>query len=141
LMYITQKWYQRKKKNIALILHCCYCFLSAKYSELCSIVFPSMKLCVHLMLIERHFFFIDCLCGLVVRGPGYRSKGSGFDSRGYQIFWEVVGQEWGPLSLVRMTEELLEWKSSGSGSRTPRLTAMRIRCADHATVSIRKSWH
>jgi hypothetical protein len=48
-------------------------------------------------------------CGLVVRVSGYRSWGPGFDSRGYQIFWEVVGLERGPLSLVRITEELLEW--------------------------------
>jgi hypothetical protein len=41
------------------------------------------------------------LCGLVVRVPGYRYRGPGFDSRGYQIFWEVVGLERGPLSLVR----------------------------------------
>jgi hypothetical protein len=27
----------------------------------------------------------------------------------------VVGLKRGPLSLVRITEELLEWKSSGSG--------------------------
>jgi hypothetical protein len=27
----------------------------------------------------------------------------------------VVGLEWGPLSLVRIIEELLEWKSSDSG--------------------------
>jgi hypothetical protein len=40
---------------------------------------------------------------------------SGFDSRRYQIFWEVVGLERGPLSLMRIIEELLEWKSSGSG--------------------------
>jgi hypothetical protein len=39
----------------------------------------------------------------------------------------------GPLSLVSITEELLEWKISGSGSRKPRLTAVTIRCADHAT--------
>jgi hypothetical protein len=32
-----------------------------------------------------------------------------------------VGLERGPLSLVRLIEELLEWKSSGSGSRKPRL--------------------
>jgi hypothetical protein len=41
--------------------------------------------------------------------------GSGFDSRRYQIFLEVVGLEWGPLSLVSTTEKLLERKSSGSG--------------------------
>jgi hypothetical protein len=32
-----------------------------------------------------------------------------------------VGLERGPLSLVSITEELLEWKSSGSGPRKPRL--------------------
>jgi hypothetical protein len=32
-----------------------------------------------------------------------------------------VGLERGPLSLERITEELLEWKSSGSGSRKPKL--------------------
>jgi hypothetical protein len=63
--------------------------------------------CVHLS--------VDRLCGLVVRVPGYRSRGPGFDSRLYQIFWEVVGLERGPLSLVRIIEELLEWKNSGSG--------------------------
>jgi hypothetical protein len=51
----------------------------------------------------------DRLCGLVVRVSVYRSRGSGFDSRPYQIFWEVGGLERGPLSLVRTTEELLEW--------------------------------
>jgi hypothetical protein len=57
---------------------------------------------------------VDRLCGLIVRVPGYKSRGPGFDSRHYQIFWEVVGLERGPLSLVRIIEELLEWKSSGS---------------------------
>jgi hypothetical protein len=46
----------------------------------------------------------------VVRVPGYRSRGSGFDSRRCQIFCEVVGLERGSLSLVRITEELLERK-------------------------------
>jgi hypothetical protein len=41
----------------------------------------------------------------------------------------------------REYEELLEWKSSGSGSRKPRLTAVGIRCADHMTPPILKSWH
>jgi hypothetical protein len=39
---------------------------------------------------------------------------SGFDSRRYQIFWEVVGLERGPLSLVSTIKELLERKSSSS---------------------------
>jgi hypothetical protein len=40
---------------------------------------------------------------------------SGFDSRRHKIFWDVVGLERGPLSLVSAIEELLERKSSGSG--------------------------
>jgi hypothetical protein len=51
---------------------------------------------------------LDCLCGLVVRVPGYRSghyRGGG----------EVVGLERGPLRLVSTTEELLGRNSSGSG--------------------------
>jgi hypothetical protein len=39
---------------------------------------------------------------------------SAFDSRRYQTFWEVVGLERGPLSLVS-TEELPGSKRSGSG--------------------------
>jgi hypothetical protein len=46
----------------------------------------------------------------VVRFPGYRSRGPGFDSLRYQIFLEVVGMERSPLSLVRIIEELLERK-------------------------------
>jgi hypothetical protein len=57
----------------------------------------------------------DRLCGLVVRVPGYRSIGTGVDSRRYQIFfWDVVGLERGPLSLVMITEELFQG-NSGSG--------------------------
>jgi hypothetical protein len=66
----------------------------------------------------------DRLCGPVVRVPGYISKDPGFESRHYHIFYEVLGMERGPFSLVRVNEELLEWKSSESGSRKPRLTAM-----------------
>jgi hypothetical protein len=78
------------------------------------------------------------LCGLVVRVPGYRS-GSGFDSRRYQIFWEVVVLERGLLSLVSTTEQLLGRKSSGSGLEQTDITAVGIRHADH--VAPRKSWH
>jgi hypothetical protein len=42
---------------------------------------------------------------------------------------------------VSITEELLELKSSGSVSREARLTDVGIRCADHATPSVRRTWH
>jgi hypothetical protein len=51
----------------------------------------------------------DRLCGLVVRVSGYESICTVFDSRPYQIFWEVMGLERGPLSLVRTVKELIEW--------------------------------
>jgi hypothetical protein len=51
----------------------------------------------------------------VVRVPGYRSRDPGFDFRRYQIFWEVLGLERGPLSLVTTIEVLLGRNSSGSG--------------------------
>jgi hypothetical protein len=62
------------------------------------------------------------------------------DSRPYQIFWEIVCQERGPFSLVSTIEELLGRKSSGSCLEIE-YTAVEIRCSDHATPSIRKSWH
>jgi hypothetical protein len=51
--------------------------------------------------------------------PGGRSfslrfQRSGFDSRRYQIFWEVLSLERGSLSLVSTIEELLGRKSNGS---------------------------
>jgi hypothetical protein len=47
---------------------------------------------------------------LVVRVPGFRSSGLGFDSRHYQIFLVVVVLERGPLSVLRINEEVLERK-------------------------------
>jgi hypothetical protein len=59
---------------------------------------------------------IDCLCGLVVRVLGYRSGGP-CSIPGTTRFSDkkkrkkiVVGLEWGPLSLVSITEELLDRK-------------------------------
>jgi hypothetical protein len=62
--------------------------------------------------------------GLVNNWPPLWSSGqsswlqiqrSWFGSRRYQILWEVVGLERGPLNLVSTTGQLLEWKNSGSG--------------------------
>jgi hypothetical protein len=69
-----------------------------------------MCVCVYILCM-----YTKRLCGLLVRVPGYRSRGRGFDSRRYQIFREVVGLERGPLSLLSTTEELLRRNSSGSG--------------------------
>jgi hypothetical protein len=43
---------------------------------------------------------------------------SGFYFRRYQISWEVVGLERGPLGLMNIIEELLEKESRGSGLET-----------------------
>jgi hypothetical protein len=63
----------------------------------------------------------------------------GLDFRRYLIFWEVVGLERGPLSLLSTTEELLEWKSSGSGLEIDN-SAIEIHHADLVAPSVRKSW-
>jgi hypothetical protein len=60
----------------------------------------------------------DRLCVLMV-SSWLQIQSPRFNSRRYNIFWEVVGLERGPLSLVRIIEELLEWKSSGSGLENP----------------------
>jgi hypothetical protein len=59
--------------------------------------------------------FIDRLSGLVVRVPGYRSRGFEFDSRLCQIFWEVFGVKRGPLDLVRIIQGLIEKEGSVYG--------------------------
>jgi hypothetical protein len=80
------------------------------------------------------------LCDLVVRVPGCRSRGPGFDSRRYQIFRKVGGLERCPLSLVSITEELLGRNSGGSFKKIEN-TAVGIRHADHVALSIHKNWH
>jgi hypothetical protein len=58
-----------------------------------------------------------CTVFIVYRPPLWSSgqsswlqiQRSEFDSRGYQILWEVVGLGRSPLSLVSTTEELTEW--------------------------------
>jgi hypothetical protein len=55
---------------------------------------------------------------LAVRLSDYRSRGPGFDSRCCLIFWEAVCLEWAPLSLLRITDELLEWRVAAPVQRT-----------------------
>jgi hypothetical protein len=58
--------------------------------------------------------YLDCLFGLVVRVHGYRFRGPRFDSWRYQIFWEIVDLEQGPLRLVGTMKELLGRNISSS---------------------------
>jgi hypothetical protein len=68
-----------------------------------------------------------------------RIQRSGFDSRRYQIFWEVMGLDRGPLSLVSATEKLLGRKSSCSGLENREYGRWVVH-ADHVAPSIRNSW-
>jgi hypothetical protein len=65
-----------------------------------------------------HFPYSSRIMGPPVWSSGQSSwlqiQRSGLDFRRYQIVWEVVGLERGPLSLVSTTEELLGRKNSGS---------------------------
>jgi hypothetical protein len=63
---------------------------------------------------------------------------SGFDSRLYQIFWEVVGLERGPLSLVSRIEELFGKNGSCSGIKSREYGSRNPLRWPHAP-SIRKS--
>jgi hypothetical protein len=56
----------------------------------------------------------DRFCDLVVRIPGYSPIFPGLGSRRCQCFWEVLGLEQDPVSLVMIIEELLEWKVAAS---------------------------
>jgi hypothetical protein len=61
----------------------------------------SPRICLKMFILSVNQ---DRLYGLVVRVPGYRSRGPEFDSRRSQIFWEIMGLERGPLSLVRIID-------------------------------------
>jgi hypothetical protein len=72
----------------------------------------------------RSFKLLNCIINVGKVRPPQWSSGQGcwlqiqrsvFHSQRYHIFWEVVGLERGPLSLVTTTEELLGRNSSGSG--------------------------
>jgi hypothetical protein len=66
---------------------------------------------------------------------------SGFDSRCYQIFWEVVGLERGPLSLVSTIEELLGRNSRGSCQEIRHYGRRESAALTTRHPSINKSWH
>jgi hypothetical protein len=66
---------------------------------------------------------------------------SGFDSQRYQILWEVMGLERGPLSLVSTIEELLERNSSCSGLENQDYGSKGYAVLTMWHPAIRKSWY
>jgi hypothetical protein len=84
---------------------------------------------------------ITCICSLWSSGQSswLQIQRSRVRFPALPDFLRVVSLEWGPLSVMIITEELPERKSSGSGSRKSRLTVMGICCSDHATPPIHKS--
>jgi hypothetical protein len=66
---------------------------------------------------------------------------SGYDSQRYQIFWEVVGLERGPLTTHEYNWGGAWKKKWWLQSRNPRIQPWGSCHADHVTPSIRKSWH
>jgi hypothetical protein len=75
------------------------------------------------------------------QGSCLQIQRSGFESRRYQIFWEVVGLKRGPLSLVSTIQELLGRKSSGSGLENREYGRRDPPRWPRDTPSIRWSWH
>jgi hypothetical protein len=94
----------------AVVIRCTICFNVVKTSEnINELIFAMNMWCAILGWKNWHL--------LPLWSSGQSSwlhiQRSGFDSWRYQTFCEVVGPEWGPLSLVS-TLELLERKSSSS---------------------------
>jgi hypothetical protein len=102
--------------------------LLIKQGSLC--LFTYIYLCTSLWLYSPwldlgRFFSVLILYTPPLLASGQRSwlqiQRTRIRFRRYEIFWEVVCLERDPLSLVSIIEELLGWKSSGSGSRKPRI--------------------
>jgi hypothetical protein len=92
---------------------------------------------------NKHFISYVVLTGPPLWSSGQSSwlqiQRSGFDSRRYQIVWEVVGLERGSLGLVSTIEGLLGRKHRGSGLES-REYGRRDPSRWPRGTSIRKSW-
>jgi hypothetical protein len=87
---------------------------------------------------KKHFPALQSLSSSV-QSSWLQIQRSGLYSRRYQIFWEVVGLERGPLSLVSKTEELLERKSNGFSVENRDYGSRRFYVLTARDPSIRKT--
>jgi len=99
---------------VGVMLRCCRLIAVQRLAQLIYWHFVALCYWENFVVSSVHWLKISFMYYVItVRVSGYRYRGPGFDPRGYQIFWIVVGLERGPLSLVslvRSIEELLEWK-------------------------------
>jgi hypothetical protein len=113
-----------------------------KHSCICKKDMPSMQ--ISSSTASTYLYLITLIISLWSNGQSswLQTQRSWVRFQHYQIFWEVVGLERGPLSLVGTTEELLERKSSGSGLETWEYSCGDLLCwPDHVTPSSRKTLH
>jgi hypothetical protein len=86
----------------------------------------------------KWFLIVCCDTWLPLWSSGQSSwlqiQRSRFDSRHYQIFWEVVDLEWGQLSLVSTNEELLWRESSSSSLEIQEYGHRDLSCWPHGTL-------
>jgi hypothetical protein len=80
----VQDWFRKARSlwNFVLILVVSLDIpvsCAARFGKFIRVVFKPGSSVMQLFLCHR-------LCGLVIRVPGYRSRGPGFDSQHYQIF-------------------------------------------------------
>jgi hypothetical protein len=106
------------------VMHRAFKYWKQKPIVICNIYHTTVVLLW--ICVTKKRFFLRCLAseylGMLItplwssgQSPWLQMQRSGFDSWHYQIFWEVVGLERGPFSLVSTIEVLLGGKSSGSG--------------------------
>jgi hypothetical protein len=81
----------------------------------CSVLFYFISLMFYVFLSFISYILYAFWNGGILNLPVLFDIRDGFDSRRYQIFWEVVVLKQGPLSLVSTTEELLGRNNSDSG--------------------------
>jgi hypothetical protein len=121
----------------------CTCYRTSAWRR-CTFLTASLSpICTTNRILQMPFLWFCIPISFRSSGQGFwlQNQRSGFDSRSYQIFWEAVGLERGPLSLVSTIEELLQRRSSGSGIEIRDYGRRGSAALTTRHPSIGKSWH